>query len=96
MNLMHEWRVMTAPYRPTIDAFVMAFDGQMEAFKQLPVVLYITSAAEHVTQEVKEFYKFAQLEVQLRDILRRVLRHTDHLTQQLLHDLKVTKNKTLI
>ena len=83
---------MTATYRPTIDAIVMAFDGQMNAFNQLPVVLYINSVTEHITEEMKELYKFAQVEVQFRDILRRVLRHTDQLTQQLLHDLKVVEN----
>ena len=89
---MKEWKIMTAAYRPAIDAAVNAFNGQMSAFKQLPVVQYVNTVADRITQEMKQLYKFAQLEVQLRDILRRVLRHTDQLTQQLLTDLKVIKN----
>ena len=88
-NLLEEWKIMTAPYRPEIHAIAMAFNGQMNAFSQLPVVIYFNQVAEHVSQQMMVLSEYVQLEAQLGDILRQVLRHTDQLTGQLKTELMV-------
>lgn len=87
---------MTAHYQPLIDPLVQAFQGQMEAFKQLPIVVYINTAVDRVNQQLNELSKYIELEAKLRQILRDVLQHTDRLTAQLIKDLKVfqLKDKT--
>ena len=80
---------MTARYQPLIGPVVEAFQGQMDALKQLPVFIYINTAVENIYKQINEFSKLVELEANLRQILRDVLRHTDRLTNQLVNDLKV-------
>lgn len=82
-------KIMTAHYQPLIDPLVQAFQGQMEAFKQLPVVIYINTTVERIYQQLNELSKYIELEAKLRQVLRDVLQHTDRLTTQLIKDLKV-------
>lgn len=86
---MERINLMTARYQPLFDPVVQAFQGQMEALKQLPVFIYINTAAERLYLQMNEFYKYVELETLLRHILRDALRHTDKLTTQLINDLKV-------
>ena len=76
-------------YQPLIDPLVQAYQGQMDALKQLPVVVYINTVIDRLNQQFKELSKLVELEVKLRQVLRDVLKHTDRLTTQLLNDLKV-------
>lgn len=78
-----------AHYQPLIDPIVQAYQGQLDALKQLPVVVYINTVAGRLAQQFNELSKLVELEAGLRQVLRDVLQHTDRLTAQLLKDLKV-------
>ena len=78
-----------AYYQPLIDPLVQAYQGQMDALKQLPVVVYINTVVGRLNQQLNELSKLVELEVKLRQVLRDILQHTDRLTTQLIKDLKV-------
>ena len=92
---MERWQILTAPYRSAIDAIVMAFNGQMNAFRQLPIVNYFNKVVDRVSQQAIVLSEYVQLEVQLRDILRQMLRHTDQLTVKLMNEVKVIETFVL-
>lgn len=81
---------MTTRYQPLIDPVVQAFQGQMEALKKLPVFVYMNTVADRLYQQLNEFYKYVELETELRQVLRSALQHTDKLVTQVVKDLKVT------
>ena len=83
------FNAMTARYQPLIDPFIQAVQGRLDALKQMPLFAYLTKAFDRMSQQLAEFSKFAQMEVELRQVLRQVLQHTDRLTTQLVADLKV-------
>ena len=92
-RLKEEWRarikLMTAHYQPLVDPLVQAYQGHMDAFKQLPLVVYVNTVVHRLDQQFKELSKLVQLEVELRQVLRDFLKHADRLTVQLINDLKV-------
>jgi hypothetical protein len=84
---------MMAHYQPLIDPLVQAYQGQLDALKQLPAVIYINTVVDRLAQQFNELSKLVELEAGLRQVLRDVLQHADRLTAQLLKDLKVFFSK---
>ena len=88
-ELRARFNAMTARYQPLIDPVIQAVQGKLEALQQMPVFAYMAKTAQRSYQQLEEFFKFLQLEAELRECLRQILRHTDRLTTQLTSDLKV-------
>lgn len=55
----------------------------------MPLFAYMTKTADRMYQQLAEFTKYVEIEAQLRQVLREILRHTDQLMTQLVGDLKV-------
>ena len=79
-------------YQPLIDPLIEAFNGQMDALQQMPIVIYTTKVMQRLSLQINEFSKFIELEAQLRLILRQTLQKTDRLVKQLAQDLKGSLN----
>lgn len=84
-----KFNTITARYQPLFNPIIQALEGQVEALRQIPIVIYVESATQRMYEQAMEFTKYFELEAQLRDILRQALRHTDQLTNQFIGDLKV-------